>query len=193
MKEYICFSDLHFGAAKPDHKKYDIKNLKFGPNVIYNGDIYDFYGMKKSELPYWNAEYLKFVNKCRETGTTYIGGNHEVCKNRYRQSWFVTSTTIVTHGDLVFWKKKKSDKWRNKTELGASNWKRKLIYLKNLLWTRSLVKEKKAIVAAKWALKRDICYKRIIVGYTYTPKMQIFNVLGVEVIFLPQGESKVMF
>lgn len=116
---FTIYSDLHYYSPH----QMNVGLLRYGPNVVYLGDVWDRKNARKSQLKEINKDFLDHYRECRKTRSIYVSGNHELVKHSYHEIVPVNDVNmLVLHGDHIDYGKYKMEKWRSKTP-GISSWK----------------------------------------------------------------------
>lgn len=124
MKYKFVF-DIHEGSTMQIAKCSDFKWDQ--ADIIYGADNIDMTNCKKSMVNHYQELIYKLKNIL---GDRFLTGNHCAQRDSDRLYKIPNTRVGVMHGDLIFWGKEKSQKYRNKKH-GAG-------FLKRGLWVNAL-------------------------------------------------------
>lgn len=181
MKTYKIYADLHFFGPHKINMTQHLSNT----NSVYLGDIYDCSNCKKSDIK-TAMHYKKHLRE--HIGQRYVSGNHEL--DTVNQN-YIDKGILFTHGDFVFWGKKKSLKFRNR-EAGSGTLKRFFVKIIHKyfrpLWSPKTLTGKQIDQAYNYA--RNLKCHTIVMGHLHPKKIINIKYRQVRIIVVPRGLTK---
>lgn len=194
---YTVITDLHLHGPNPVK---DV-SLEYGEDVLYLGDNFEAKNVLKEDLPLVIDSMWMHNQKCIETKTINLSGNHEMMYGRdlgfLDEKYIPESQLLCFHGDKPL--DPKYAEWRKQAG-GKSAKMIALIKAKNLV-TNALKKvkkkkklsDKKADLLVNFALayaeSHGVIVKKIFIGHMHPSVIIRKEWKGIEIYVFPRGKS----
>lgn len=182
------FSDCHWNGPTPVNVE-----SKLGADIFYIGDNHEFKNIPKEKIAYFRDQYLKFLQKCKTTGTNILNGNHEVnIGYQYNNIEVLITTdksTALVHFHRESWSKKSVKKWHEMSP-GKSKKAIFMIKVKNLIRNKSgasKLKNKQIKICNNIAAKYNV--QNVVFGHTHPKKLIIETHNGITMVNVPRGKT----
>lgn len=190
--EIIIFSDCHWKGPTPVNI-----DPEFGESTFYIGDNHELKNIPYKKVDEYSKQYSHFLERCKNTATPILNGNHEVSigfKENNVEVLLPTNMSIaMVHFHRESWSANNVEKW-HRMKPGKSKCNLMLIKTKNVARNKlghTELKKKHIDLCLKIAEKYNV--KNVVFGHTHPKKLIAEIHHGITMVNVPRGKSKLLY